>query len=172
MRWVVKVADILAEDADVLICSANVYLNLSGGVGGEILGRYGEDMQRELRCYLRGNDIQHVERGDVVATRSCGTNFGTVLHAVAVDAVYDTTQDVVSRVVNDSLERAAALRARRVALVALATGYGPLSMAEFGIVLSDLAHKRYPPIQRVTICVGKNDDANDLLASFAIAHSD
>lgn len=46
MRWIVKQGDILAEPADVLVCSANVSLNLSGGVGGEILRRYGDGMQK------------------------------------------------------------------------------------------------------------------------------
>jgi hypothetical protein len=34
VRWTVKCGDILDEPADVLICSANIFLNLSGGVGG------------------------------------------------------------------------------------------------------------------------------------------
>ena len=37
MMWTLKRGDILAEQADALVCSANVLLNLSGGVGGEIL---------------------------------------------------------------------------------------------------------------------------------------
>ena len=34
MLWRLCVGDILDVPADVLVCSANVYLNLSGGVGG------------------------------------------------------------------------------------------------------------------------------------------
>ena len=33
MRWTIKHGNILNEPADVLICSANPFLNLSGGVG-------------------------------------------------------------------------------------------------------------------------------------------
>ena len=48
MRWVVKHGDILDEPADVLVCSANVNLSLSGGVGGAFLRRDGPEMQRFL----------------------------------------------------------------------------------------------------------------------------
>lgn len=54
MRWIVKHDDILDEPADVLVCSANPWLNLSGGVGGEILLRYGPQMQEELHRLLAG----------------------------------------------------------------------------------------------------------------------
>ena len=44
--------DVLDVEADVLICSANVSLNLSGGVGGALMGRYGEGLQQELHGHL------------------------------------------------------------------------------------------------------------------------
>ena len=37
MRLHIKSGDILEEAADVLVCPANVYLNMSGGVNGAIL---------------------------------------------------------------------------------------------------------------------------------------
>ena len=52
MKWLVRGGDILDVSADVLICSANVYLNLSGGVGGAFLLRYGTSMQDALQDYL------------------------------------------------------------------------------------------------------------------------
>lgn len=51
MRWTLKSGDILDEPADVLVCSANVFQNLSGGVGGAILLRYGDAVQR--LCEIR-----------------------------------------------------------------------------------------------------------------------
>jgi O-acetyl-ADP-ribose deacetylase (regulator of RNase III) len=48
MRWTIKHGNIIDESADALICSANVMLNLSGGVGADLLGRYGLAMQKEL----------------------------------------------------------------------------------------------------------------------------
>jgi O-acetyl-ADP-ribose deacetylase (regulator of RNase III) len=45
MKWHVHPGDILDIPADVLVSSANVYLTLSGGVGGAFLRRYGVAMQ-------------------------------------------------------------------------------------------------------------------------------
>ena len=42
MRVLCKAGDIVDEVVDVLISSGNIYLNLSGGVGGEILHRGGK----------------------------------------------------------------------------------------------------------------------------------
>jgi len=49
---IIKVGDILAEAADV-ICPANPWLNMSGGVNGAILSLGGEAMQQELHAFLR-----------------------------------------------------------------------------------------------------------------------
>ncbi len=88
MRWILKHKSILDEPADVLVCSANVSLNLSGGVGGELLLRYGDQMQHELWRHLADNGLKYVQTGDVVATGPCGAPCRTVLHAVAIDAFY------------------------------------------------------------------------------------
>jgi hypothetical protein len=52
-QWCVSSADILDAKADGLICSANPNLNLSGGVGGAFLLRYGTEMQDFLHGHLR-----------------------------------------------------------------------------------------------------------------------
>src|SRR5437763_11221519 len=54
MHWRIRHGDILDEPADVLICSANPFLTLSGGVGGALLLRYGPSLQSELNEYLAG----------------------------------------------------------------------------------------------------------------------
>ena len=66
MKWTVKSGDILDEQADVLICSANPFLYLSGGVGGSFLYRYGPAMQEELQEHLRKIGLKYVERGAIV----------------------------------------------------------------------------------------------------------
>jgi O-acetyl-ADP-ribose deacetylase (regulator of RNase III) len=47
--------DIIELDVDVLICSANVSLNLSGGVGGALMEKYGAELQTELHSHLPAN---------------------------------------------------------------------------------------------------------------------
>src|SRR4051812_22493006 len=103
MKWQVSQGDILDVPADVLVCSANVYLALSGGVGGAFLLRYGAAMQEALLQHLASRGVRHLERGEVVTMPPCGSPYQAVLHAVAVDGVYDTTPEIVGEVVAESL---------------------------------------------------------------------
>lgn len=99
MRWAVQEGDILAESADALICSANPFLTLSGGVGGAFLLRYGDGMQQELEQHLRDIRRSSVPQGTVVTCRPNGSPYEVVVHAVAVDAFYDSSPEVISDVV-------------------------------------------------------------------------
>jgi O-acetyl-ADP-ribose deacetylase len=84
---------------------------------------------------------------------SCGTPFKAVLHAVAVDVFYESSPQVIEHVVSESLGMAAALQARRVALIALATGYGRLSLEGFADGIAPLLMHEFPPIEEVVVCV-------------------
>lgn len=158
MRWSVQVGDILRIPADVLVCSANVYLTLSGGVGGALLLEYGDAPQAELRQYLADHNLRHVERGEVIVTRPAGVPYRAVLHAVAVDGLYASNADVVCQTARRALELAAETGAQRVALTALATGYGRLSMAEFGAGVARLRAVELPPVAEVVIAVRRDGD--------------
>lgn len=162
MKWVLTHGDILAVRADVLVCSANVYLNLSGGVGGEILRRHGDAMQKELHRYLDERRLRFVSPGAVVQTSSCGTPFRAVLHAVAVDAFYQSSPSVVGDVVASGLRAAANMGAASVALTALATGYGRLSMRQFADAVRPLAALELPPLETVIVCVRHGWERDEL----------
>jgi O-acetyl-ADP-ribose deacetylase (regulator of RNase III) len=163
MRWQVHLGDILDVPADVLICSANVYLTLSGGVGGAFLLRYGPTMQTALECYLRDRGIRHVEQGDVVCMPPCGSPYQAVLHAVAVDGFYQSSANIVATVLGESLRRAAALEAHTVAVTAVATGYGRMSMPEFAVGLQQVIGKAFPPVDCVSLGLRSPEDVEQLL---------
>ena len=163
MRWQVYQGDILDVPADVLVCSANVFLNLSGGVGGAFLLRYGPAMQEALQQYLVERRIRHVERGDVVVMPACGSTYRAVLHAVAVDGFYESSPVVVAAVLTKSLRQTAALGARTVAMTAVATGYGRMSMRDFAVGLRQVVEEVLPPLERVTLGLRSADDADELL---------
>jgi O-acetyl-ADP-ribose deacetylase (regulator of RNase III) len=165
MRWIVKQGDILDEPADVLVCSANPWLNLSGGVGGEILLRYGPQMQEELHRLLAGRGLRSVPQGEVVACGPCGTPYKAVLHAVAVDCFYGSSPEVVGAVVSKTLGMAASLGATRVALTALATGYGRLPITDFARGLAPLLPRVIPPVAEVAVCLRDLGDAEELSAA-------
>jgi O-acetyl-ADP-ribose deacetylase (regulator of RNase III) len=162
MRWRLRQGDILDVPADVLVCSANVYLTLSGGVGGAFLLRYGPEMQAALERYLLDRGVRHVEQGAVVEMPPCGSPYRAVLHAVAVDGFYDSSSEVVAGVVAASLRRAAALSARTVALAGLAMGYGRLSVAEFAAGLARVLGQTFPPVDEVVVCLRSGDDVAEL----------
>ena len=164
VRWTVTHGDILDVPADVLVCSANVWLNLSGGVGGAIALRHGPAMQRELHRWLADRNLRHAPPGTVVATGPHGLPHRAVLHAVAVDGFYDTTADCVRQCVADSLKMAADLGAGRVAVAALATGYGRLPLAAFADAVRPLVDVPVPPIAHVIVCV-RHADERDALAA-------
>lgn len=164
MRWVLTHGDILDVPADVLVCSANVYLNLSGGVGGEILRRFGDAMQKELHGYLANLNLRFMKQGVVVPAASGGTRFTAVLHAVAVDGFYQSSPAIIQQTVGTALTMAASLGAGRVALTALATGYGRLSMRQFAEGVRPLTEVEFPPLAEVVVCVRHASERDELMA--------
>lgn len=163
MHWLAYYGDLLDVPADVLVCSANVFLTMSGGVGGALLLRYGPKMQEELQHYLTGRGLRHVTRGEVIEVPPCGSPYRAVLHAVAVDGIYDSSPDIVAAVIQTSLSKASALGANTVALAALATGYGRLTMQDFAVALQQVGNLEYPPLKKVSIGLRSRTELEELL---------
>ncbi|MDP9173555.1 MAG: macro domain-containing protein [Planctomycetota bacterium] len=159
MRVEVKLGDILEEPADILICSTNVYLQQSGGVGGEILRRYGDTMQQSLNRCLIDRGLKYVAQGEVIETAGAGTPFKHVLHAVAVDVWYRSSAQIISRVLQTAFKMTSELRAKKVAVVALATGFGRLSMSEFGKGLATALMADYKPLEVIAVIVRQQEHA-------------
>ena len=162
MHWTIANCDILDRPADVLVLSGNPQLNLSGGAGGSFLLRYGNEMQNQLHQFLKSTGKQQVARGDVVQMPSCGSPYDAVLHAVGIDVFYDSNTDVVTDTITKSLEIAAQLSAKTVAMAAIATGYGRMSMNDSATAIRPLTHMNFHPIENVDICLLKSDAVNEL----------
>jgi len=159
MRIEVKHGDVLAHSADVLICSANPQLNLSGGVGGEILRRGGVDVQRQLHEHLREIGQRHVAQGQVVRSDPGPVSAQYILHAVAVDAFYDSSVETVSDLVRRALGHVAELNATSVVMPALATGYGPLTIEQFAEAVAQAVEHPPAQIESLTIVLRREEDA-------------
>lgn len=153
MRWLLKQKNILDEPAEVLVCSANVHLTLSGGVGAELLARYGSAMQVALANSLQTRQPRCAQRGEVIAYVGPEMPYQLVLHAVAIDGWYVSTPLVVTDVTRKSLGQAAEHGAKTVALTALATGFGRLTFAEFAEGIRPLVNEAFPPVEQVAICL-------------------
>lgn len=162
MRCCVKVGDVLDEHADVLICPANPWLNLSGGVNGAILLRGGQVVQDELRAHLLGAGRVALEAGSVVRTGPGPLDVKHILHAVAIDPFYGSSVELVRQVIESALEAARELGAASITMPMLATGYGPLKTEQFGTALASAIGRDWSPIEHLTIVVRSEDDAVEL----------
>lgn len=157
MNVIVKQGDVLDEAVDVLICTANALLRMSGGVNGEILARGGKDVQHELDRYLRQIGRPAVDRGTVVRTGPGPLSVKHILHAVGVNAFYESSIEVVAALLRKALAEAGSLGAKTVATPALATGYGPLSIADFGAALASALQGSYPGIEELRVVLRDSD---------------
>lgn len=124
VSWSIHIGNLLDVPADVLVLSANVYLNLSGGAGGAFALRYGPAMQEALHAWLAERNVRHAPPGTVVSMLPMGSPYRAVLHAVGVDALYATSTQLVAEVIDKSLQMAAAAGASTVALAAIGRGTG------------------------------------------------
>jgi O-acetyl-ADP-ribose deacetylase (regulator of RNase III) len=129
-------------------------------------------MQRELHRHLADRGLRSVPQGEVVACGPCGTPFQAVLHAVAVDCFYESSPRVIEAVVSRALAFAASLGAAKVALTALATGYGRMALADFARGLAGVLGREFPPVVEVVVCLRDRDDAAELAAALAIRSPD
>ena len=149
--WSLKEGNIIDEPADVLICSANVSLNLSGGVGADLLGRFGTKMQKELHGIVAVRSPRAARQGEVFMYTGSELPYKAVLHAVAVDGWYHSSPDSVRAIIEKSFQMAMSLGARKVSLTALATGFGDLTLGDFAEALRPLLDRDFPPIKEVCI---------------------
>ena len=167
MRWTLKAGNIIDEPADVLVCSANPHLTLSGGVGADLLERYGGKMQTALQEIVRQRTPHFIPREEVIPYSDATLPYRAILHAVAVDGWYESSPQVIEQTVTTALQMAAGYGARRVALAALATGFGHLSLSEFADGIRPLLRREFPPIAEVCICLMEDYRVRELAEHLA-----
>lgn len=130
LNWNITTGDILRFPADGLIASANPDLNLSGGVGGALLQKYGLEFQDLLR-QARPANRRLLSPGECVVTPGPGTDFRFIAHAVAVDTFYDWTIHGIQNAYQTSIAELQARGCRTLTASCLACGYGRCSAEPF-----------------------------------------
>lgn len=163
MQVSVLVGDVFEYGADVLICSANPWLNMSGGVGGEILRRTGHRIQAELRNWLASTASASVAPGTVFCTSAGDLPFRHILHAVAIDPFYESSLSLVETTLERAFDMARTIRANSLAMPALATGYGRLSIEVFGQAFAAVLKKDWSPLHQVNLVVRSEENAKLIL---------
>ena len=131
----VIVGDVLETPADVLVCPANPWLNMSGGGNGAILIRC-PTLQAELHGILAKAETSALAAGSTVQTSAGSLPFGRVVHAIAIDPFYETSPEIVALALEGAFDLSVQLGACSVSLPTLGTGYGPMSIQSFGEVFA------------------------------------
>jgi O-acetyl-ADP-ribose deacetylase (regulator of RNase III) len=149
--WTTAVGELLDATADALICPANPQLNLSGGVGGAFQLRYGHAMQDFLHGWLKDRDLQYVNPGDTVVAPPCGSHFRAVVHAVAIDAFYDTSLVFIRDAYAKAFAAIAEMKCDSVASACLACGYGRLTPDVFISAMRGVIGSHMPGIANITL---------------------
>jgi O-acetyl-ADP-ribose deacetylase (regulator of RNase III) len=90
-----------------------------------------------------------------------------ILHAVSIDPSYDSSVGLVADTIVEALRQARELGARIVTIPALATGFGPLSMAELAAALSRATQQDWSPLERLKVVLRQEEDADTVRAELA-----
>jgi O-acetyl-ADP-ribose deacetylase (regulator of RNase III) len=163
MKIEVIAGNILDVPADVLISTANPWLQMTGGVNlGIIMRPKGEDVYEELQEYLRGTGKRQVDPGTVICTGPGSLPVKHILHAVSIDPSYDSSVQLVTDTIIKALTLASELDARVVSLAALATGFGPLLMEDFAAALRQAIDRDWIPLETMKVVVKHEEEAETI----------
>jgi len=170
---IVKHGDLLDEVVDVIVSTANPSLLMSGGVNGAILMRGGHDVQRELQAHLQRIGRKHVDPATVVITSPGPLACKYLLHAVSINAFYESSETLIADTVGNVLTAAMELEARSIAMPALATGYGPLTVEAFAPGLRQgverFDDKAYVDSIEMRLVIWREDDVEKVRSVLEIA---
>jgi O-acetyl-ADP-ribose deacetylase len=167
MQITIKVGNVLTEAADVLFSTANPWLNLSGGVNGAIREVVGPELQSQIHQFLRDQGVAAVPAGTVVRSDPFGLAFKHVLHVVAIDPFYDSSIELVKVAFARALDMAVDLSAESISTPTLATGYGPMSISDFGIAIAPLLDDPRFAQMSLNIVLRRDEDAANLRESLS-----
>jgi O-acetyl-ADP-ribose deacetylase (regulator of RNase III) len=167
MKVEILAGNVLDVPADVLISTANPWLQMTGGVNLAIMVRpQGELVYEELQRYLPASGERHVEPGTVVRTGPGPLPVKHILHAVSIDRSYDSSVELVARTIARALTLAREHGARTVSLPALATGFGPLSMEDFATALAQALEQDWTPLEQMKVVLKHEHEADTVRTVF------
>jgi O-acetyl-ADP-ribose deacetylase (regulator of RNase III) len=160
MKVEILVGDVFDVAADVLVSTANPWLQMTGGVNlAMILRPQGELVQEELQRYFRSSGKRYLDPGTIVRTGPGSLPVKNILHAVAIDPSYDSSVELVAETLRRALTQAGELGAKTVNVPALATGFGPLSMEDFAEALKQVIGGDWMPVETLKVVLRQPEDA-------------
>ena len=152
---ILKHIDILDEPADALIYSTNLQINCTGGVGACLVSRYGFKVQDELHALRLERGHGFPRQGDVLQHVTKGMPYRKVFHTMPCDPWYDTSAEIVQNTLRCCLDECLeGKEVKKVAVTALATGYGHLQIEDFLRVADKVLNDdKYSAIGEIAICI-------------------
>ena len=166
MQVLFKTGDIIREQTEGLVCSGNVYLNMSGGVNGALLQAGGETMQVMLHEYLEKSGRKFVEPGFTMRIGPEPFHFKSIVYTVAIDAFYETSIELVEKSLTSALKLLQQDGCKTVAIPALATGYGRLSKSDFGKAMRQCHENTNWPFEEIRVVLCCDSDRHEVEESF------
>ena len=161
-QWHIIHGDILDTRADGLLCSANPDLNLSGGVGGAFLLRYGDEIQIYLHDYLHKNKLRFLKPGEAMIAPACGSPYTAVAHAVSIDAFYDTNAELILATYQSAIKKLATAGCRSIAAACLGCGYGRCTPDEFAKAIESLIEINYDNVDSISFLTTNKELASQI----------
>ena len=163
MNLDLRSGNIIEVPADVMIATANPWLEMTGGVNlAIILSDKGEDIYEELQKNLPNTKPKVVAPGTVLRTSGGTLPVKYILHAVAITPSYESTEELVTETIQKALNMAQECEAKTVTLSALATGFGPLSMEEFASALNPVLQYDWSPLENLIVVVKHSQEVEQI----------
>lgn len=151
MKISIKSGDIVDEAVDILVSTANPWLTMSGGVNGELLHRGGESIQVELEDYLKKAETKCVPQGAIIETSGGPFQYKCILHVVGIDAFYHSSIEVIEKLLLECIEIASLKGVGRIAVPAIATGYGHLRMVDFAQAVKNVEKQKHSSSMEIVL---------------------
>lgn len=142
--------DITALEVDAIANAANTRLAHGGGVAGAISRAGGPEVQAESAARAP------IALGEAVETTAGAMPARWVIHAATMELGGPTSADIIRRATASTLERADALGARSLALVAFGTGVGGFPVEEAARIEAEEVRRHLAagsPLERVVFAV-------------------
>jgi O-acetyl-ADP-ribose deacetylase (regulator of RNase III) len=127
--------DITKVSADALVNAANNHLWMGAGVAGAIRKAGGKEIEEE--AVSKGP----IPVGEVVATGAGKLPVKYIIHAAVMGQDLRTDAEKIRRATRNSLQKADELGLKSVALPALGTGVGGLSLEECVQIMIGVVHE-------------------------------
>ncbi|MDT7864669.1 MAG: macro domain-containing protein [Thermoproteota archaeon] len=122
---VIKIGDLLEEEAEAIVNPANSLMIMGGGVAGIIKKKGGEEIEEEAKKYAP------VEVGKAIITKAGKLKFKYVIHSPTMERpAMLTTFEKVYKATLAALESAYNHGIKKVSFPAMGTGVGGLSYSE------------------------------------------